>query len=628
VSFAPIVVSAGTSSASSDETDYLAFGPPAVGSNGSYSVSTTYGTPFSLPGISAGTQTPSGTYTIGANTAGCTVGANGSGFAYTHVGSCSITVVATGDPDDSSNGGNSDGHEGSGNDPDTASATLTVTVNPGKQTISVTPQSGSVGATLPLVATGYLGTGAITFSVVGGGTAPGCALSGPSGVKSTGAGTCLVTATIAADSDFASATSAPATMSFLKQSQTITVVAKSGTVGVPLALSATGYSGTGAITFAIVSGGTASGCAVNSTQHLTVTGPGTCQVTATIAADGSYLSATSAPGTMTMVNPPIRFVLHVTASSETVAAGDPVNETSSVTGVMSGDSAHLNSVSYTYTGTGTTNYGPSATVPQGAGTYSVTPSHASITISPSADQAHYTQILYNSGTLTITGAKLTVTATGGSVEAGKPFHPGATVSDLLTGDSASVTSATYTYTGTAGTTYGPSTRAPSAAGAYTVTPSNASVSVTPSGHQGYYTEPYKYVAGTLVITPKPIVIQVSPPQIKTVTIKPFAEGSYALSKKLLKQVHRLALQVKNGKYHAVQLQAYTDNVFTAAFNTLLNQNRAEAVSRQLAKDLKALKDTAVTITIVTGISIILVSSNSSAKGRAANRRVVATLKAT
>ncbi len=213
VSLAPIVVSAGTSSASSDETDFLVFGPPAVGSNGSYSVSTTFGTAFGLPGISAGSQTPSATYTIGANTAGCTVGANGAGFSYTKVGSCSINVVATGDPDDSSNGGNSDGHEGPGNDPDTASATLTVTVNPGKQTISLTSESGSVGATLPLVATGYIGSGTITFAIVGG-TAPGCALSGASAVKSSGAGTCLVTATIAADANFASATSSPATMSF------------------------------------------------------------------------------------------------------------------------------------------------------------------------------------------------------------------------------------------------------------------------------------------------------------------------------------------------------------------------------------------------------------------------------
>jgi outer membrane protein OmpA-like peptidoglycan-associated protein len=617
------------SSAASDETPYLVFGPPAVGSNGVYTVNATFGVPFTLPGISSGSQVPSATYTVGGtNTAGCTVGSNGTGFSFSHVGTCTVSVVATGDPDDSSNGGNSDGHEGPGNDPDTASATLTVTVKPGVQTISVTPESGPVGTPLALTATGYLGTGAITFAVVSGGTAAGCALSGGSQVTATGVGTCLVTATIAADATYASATSAPTAMTFGRRTQTISVVTQAGLVGSALLMKATGYSGTGAITFAVVSGGTAKGCAIDASQHLTVTGPGTCHVTATIAADATYFAATSAPGTITMITPPAHGVLKVTASSETVAAGDPVNESSTVSGTAAGDTAHLTSVSYTYTGTGTTSYGPSSGVPQGAGTYSVTPSHATIVISPSADQSHYTQIQYTAGTLTITGAKLTVTANGGSVVAGKAFHPGATVSGLLTGDSASVTSATYTFTGTAGTTYGPSASAPSAAGAYLVTPSNAKVSVTPGAHQSYYPEPYKYVAGTLVITPAPIKVPVSAPASQTFTIKPFAEGSYALSKKLKAQVHRLAVKVKNGHFTSVELQAYTDNVFTAAFNTLLNQNRAEAVSRQLAKDLKALKDNGVTITIVTGISVILVSSNTTAKGRAANRRVVATLKAT
>jgi outer membrane protein OmpA-like peptidoglycan-associated protein len=595
-----------------------------------YTVSVTYPNSFTLPGISSGSQVPSATYTIGgANTAGCSVGSDGSGFSYTQVGSCAVTVVATGDPDDSSNGGNSGGREGPGNDPQTASASLIVTVRLGVQTISVTPQSGPVGTPLALTATGYLGSGAITFAVVSGGTAPGCALSGAAQVTATGVGTCLVTATIAADANFSSATSAPAAMSFGRRSQTISVVTQAGLVGSAVALKATGYSGTGAITFALVSGGTAKGCAIDASQQLTVTGPGTCRVTATIAADATYLTATSAPGTITMINPAPHGVLHVTASSETVAAGDPVNETSTVTGALAGDSAHLTSVTYTYAGTGTTTYGPSASVPQGAGTYSVTPSHATIVISPSADQSHYVQILYTAGSLTITGAKLTVTANGGSVVAGNVFHPGASVSGLLTGDSASVTSATYTFSGTAGTTYGPSSSAPSAVGAYTVTPSNAKVSVTPGAHQGYYVEPYKYVAGTLVITPKPVKVVVSPPPApQTVTIKPFAEGSYALGKKLKAQVHRLAIKVKNGKFTMVQLQAYTDNVFTAAFNVLLNQNRALAVSRQLKKDLKAIHDNGVTITIVTGVSVILVSSNTTAKGRAANRRVVATLKAT
>jgi outer membrane protein OmpA-like peptidoglycan-associated protein len=79
-------------------------------------------------------------------------------------------------------------------------------------------------------------------------------------------------------------------------------------------------------------------------------------------------------------------------------------------------------------------------------------------------------------------------------------------------------------------------------------------------------------------------------------------------------------------YKTVTLSGYTDNVFTAAFNTTLNQNRAVAVSAQLALDLSTLKNSSVSVSIVPGYSVVLVGNNTTAKGRAQNRRVVATLK--
>ena len=88
----------------------------------------------------------------------------------------------------------------------------------------------------------------------------------------------------------------------------------------------------------------------------------------------------------------------------------------------------------------------------------------------------------------------------------------------------------------------------------------------------------------------------------------------------------MAKTVKKNHYNTVGLTGYTDNVFTAAFNATLNQNRAQAVSTQLTLDLQALKDSGVAITIVPGYSVVLVATNATAKGRAQNRRVVATLK--
>jgi outer membrane protein OmpA-like peptidoglycan-associated protein len=119
----------------------------------------------------------------------------------------------------------------------------------------------------------------------------------------------------------------------------------------------------------------------------------------------------------------------------------------------------------------------------------------------------------------------------------------------------------------------------------------------------------------------------APPPPLTITIEPFAEGSYALSAKLKTEVHKLAMTIKKFHYKTVALTGYTDNVFTAAFNVSLNQNRAQAVSALLFQDLQTLKDTGATITIVPGYSVVLVGTNTTAKGRAENRRVVATLKA-
>jgi OOP family OmpA-OmpF porin len=112
-----------------------------------------------------------------------------------------------------------------------------------------------------------------------------------------------------------------------------------------------------------------------------------------------------------------------------------------------------------------------------------------------------------------------------------------------------------------------------------------------------------------------------------VTIQPFAEGSYALSSKLKSEIRGMAKSIQKSRYKTVNLSGYTDNVFTAAFNVTLNQNRAKAVFTQLSLDLHTLKVTGVAVTIVPGYSVVLVASNATAKGRAQNRRVVATLKA-
>jgi outer membrane protein OmpA-like peptidoglycan-associated protein len=395
----------------------------------------------------------------------------------------------------------------------------------------------------------------------------------------------------------------------------------SGDTGVVTSVTFT-YRGTGSTSY----GPSTSAPTAPGTYSVT---PSNATVSVTPSADQSHYSGTVyVPGTLV-----IAAFLVIRASSATLHVGDAYAPSSTVAGLGSGDTAVVTSCTYTFSGTGSTTYGPSSVVPTAVGTYLVTPSNASVSISPAAHQSWYSSYSYAPGTLTITGG-VTVTASSESITAGDPVVETAVASNLALGDTGVVTSVTFTYAGVAGTSYGPSTSLPTASGAYSVTPSAAVVAISPATHQVNYDGTFKYVAGSLIIAPAPIVIPnnpspppPAPPKTRNVTIVPFGEGSYSLTVKLKSQVRALALIIKQKHYHSVTLAGYTDNVFTPAFNLVLIQNRATVVMNELKKDLKALRVNGVTISIAPGTSFVLVSTNTTAQGRALNRRVVATLRA-
>ena len=77
---------------------------------------------------------------------------------------------------------------------------------------------------------------------------------------------------------------------------TLTLASSSLSYGSTLRLVASGGSGTGAITYAVTSGS----CSISNTDSLTASSAGTCQVTASKAADTNYLVTTSAAATITV----------------------------------------------------------------------------------------------------------------------------------------------------------------------------------------------------------------------------------------------------------------------------------------------------------------------------------------
>ena len=161
---------------------------------------------------------------------------------------------------------------------DAASFTSTYAINAAAPTLTSTSSGGtgakSYSSSTLAVCTINSSTGAVVF------VAP---------------GTCTVTASIAADSTYSSATSSSVSFTITLATQVLTwAPGTSLTIAQSPHTPSTLASGSGspAITYAVTSAGT-TGCTVNaSTAVITYTGAGSCTITATAAATSIYASAT------------------------------------------------------------------------------------------------------------------------------------------------------------------------------------------------------------------------------------------------------------------------------------------------------------------------------------------------
>ena len=224
----------------------------------------------------------------------------------------------------------------------TKNATFTVTA--GTPTISFTVANQTYGTAPFTVSATSNSTGAFTYSVVSGPAT----ISG-STVTLTGAGTVILMASEAADSNYAAATK-NATFTVTAGTPTISFTVANQTYGTaPFTVAATSNS-TGAFTYSVVSGpATISGSTV------TLTGAGTVTLMASEAADSNYAAATkNATFTVTAGTPTISFTV---ANQTYGAAPFAVSATSNSTGaftysVVSGP-ATISGSTVTLTGAGT-----------------------------------------------------------------------------------------------------------------------------------------------------------------------------------------------------------------------------------------------------------------------------------
>ncbi len=221
-------------------------------------------------------------------------------------------------------------------------------------------------------------------------------------------------------------------------------------------------------------------------------------------------------------------------------------------------------------------------------------------------------------------APLTVFVTSEVVTEGHPILVSAEVSGALAGDAVSVARVTLTYTGEGGHAYGPSGTPPQVPGTYRVTPSRATLEISPSADAARYASTVRYVAGTLVVDAKVRAVRVAPviAPARRFVIDPFPEGSYQLTPSLVRQVRTIAEVIRRDGYRHVTITGYTDNVFTPAFNALLDEMRARSVGDLLRSELQALGVRGVGLAETSSRTGGSVASNTTAAGRALNRRVV------
>jgi len=381
---------------------------------------------------------------------------NGRTATITGVGTSEITATFT--PDDVNNY--------------ILGTTTTMTVTVGKASpiletwTAVTKNFGDGTFTLtPPAVTGSL-AGVFTYSSE---TPSVISLSGSS-ASVVGSGTSAITATFTptntANYNIAM-TTMTATVGLGTQSS-LAVSPTSVIYGSTLALTSTGGNGAGTNTFVVDSGP----CVISG-SILTPTGAGTCMVTATKAASGNYLAASS-PSTAITVNPKGLTISGLAGVDKQFDRGltGTATGTPLLVGVVGSDNVLLGGTpSFTFASANAAN-GTALT----ASGYTLTGTTA----------GNYT-LTQPTVTANITAKAARVAATDTTVAFGVPVTSGFTTTGLISPDA--LASASYTYTGTGTST------PPSAVGVYTVTPSNAVLS---TGSLGNYSIAYDTATVTIL----------------------------------------------------------------------------------------------------------------------------------
>jgi alpha-tubulin suppressor-like RCC1 family protein len=185
---------------------------------------------------------------------------------------------------------------------------------------------------------------------------------------------------------------ASVTTNALSSQTAVVLTSISGTYGTDLTLATSGGSGSGSVTYAVTTTGTA-GCSITGGNALRSTSPGTCTVTATKAASGVYSADSSNATTVTFVKKT------QTALEVTTTSGDAIIGITIATTGGSGTGAVTSTVT---SGTATCTLTSGVVTAKTSGT-------CSLTVTKAADSTYLVESV--TATLTFTGGAVVATTT-------------------------------------------------------------------------------------------------------------------------------------------------------------------------------------------------------------------------
>ena len=332
-------------------------------------------------------------------------------------------------------------------------------------TITASAQSGTYGTALGLGTTSFTTVGLVGTDAISGVTLQ---YSGSSTVPSTTAAGTYATSIVPSSPVFSSGSASNYTITYTsgtltigKKALTITASAQSCTYGTAYPLGTTSFTTSSLVGTDAVSGVTLKYGGATTVPATTAVGVHAASIVPSAAVFSSGSSAnytiTYTSGTLTVIGLAPVVTVHVSTYTYSGAAQGPTGNSTTNGATNTGTGT---TYTWSYVGTTGTTYGPTATRPTNAGTYTATATVAA--------NGNYAAASSSATAFTIGKATPTITVTVGTYT----YSGAAQGPTAVTGNTGGGT-LTWSYVGTGSTTYGPSSTRPTNAGTYTATASVA-----------------------------------------------------------------------------------------------------------------------------------------------------------